>query len=56
MKPKKVRKRRKIKIIENGEEVDAGWEEFYDWQFPEEKQALKRMKILDIAQKWKKDV
>ena len=56
LKPKKVRKRRKIKIIENGEEVDAGWEEFYDWQFPEEKQAPKRMKILDIAQKWKKDV
>ncbi len=64
--PKKVKKRRRVRVInsETGEEVtqadqDSGWEEFYDYLFPEDEEALcgvkKGLKILEMAQKWKKE-
>jgi hypothetical protein len=39
--PKKVKKRRKIKVVnqETGEEVndtEGGWEEYYDYLFPDD--------------------
>jgi crooked neck len=59
--PKKVKKRRKLKVInqETGEEVneDAGWEEYYDYLFPDDQvgEQKKNLKILELAHKWKKE-
>lgn len=58
--PKKVKKRRRIKLAETnelGEEIveEGGWEEFYDYIFPEDKsEGPNFTKILSIASKWKK--
>jgi crooked neck len=43
----------------SGQEVagdeEAGWEEYYDYLFPEDQQAQKKsLKILELAHKWKK--
>lgn len=52
--PKRVKKWRKIKLVESTEtgeqEVteEGGWEEFYDFVFPEEQKSQK-LKILEIA-------
>ena len=46
--PKRVKKRRKVQA---GEEV--GWEEFFDYIFPEDKAQGKNLKILEMAHKWK---
>jgi len=59
--PKRVKKWRRIKLHETnelGEQTveEGGWEEFYDYIFPEDKvegQNLK--KILSLASKWKKE-
>lgn len=32
----------------------AGWEEFYDYMYPEEEAKAPSLKILEMAQKWKK--
>eukprot|EP00347_Sterkiella_histriomuscorum_P012460 403368491 len=59
--PKKVKKRRKVKVInqETGEEVndqEGGWEEYYDYLFPDDAMEQKKsLKILEMAHKWKKD-
>ena len=59
--PKRVKKRRKIKVVNQatGEEVndgEAGWEEYYDYLFPDDAQEQKKsLKILEMAHKWKKD-
>lgn len=52
--PKKVKRRKQI-----GAEVaeeDAGWEEYYDYVFPEDnndESQAKGLKILEMAHKWK---
>lgn len=57
--PKRIKKRRKVKVVnqETGEEVneDAGWEEYYDYLFPDDQEQKKNLKILELAHKWKKD-
>lgn len=59
--PKKVKKRRWIKVTEtndNGEEIveEGGWEEFYDYIFPEDKnEGHSFTKILSMASKWKNE-
>ncbi|CAH1790968.1 unnamed protein product [Owenia fusiformis] len=48
--PKKVKKRRKVQT-EDG--VDAGWEEYYDYIFPDEESAQPSLKLLAMAKQWK---
>ncbi|KAK3093532.1 hypothetical protein FSP39_016867 [Pinctada imbricata] len=48
--PQKVKKRRKVQT-EDGS--DAGWEEYYDYIFPDEEAAQPNLKLLAIAKKWK---
>ena len=49
--PDKIKKRRKL-YTEEGLEV--GWEEYYEYVFPDEKAVKPNMKILEMAHKWKK--
>ncbi|EFA85133.1 HAT repeat-containing protein [Heterostelium album PN500] len=49
--PKTVIKR---KIIKAPDGSDAGLEEYYDYIFPEEQTAQPNLKLLEMAQKWKK--
>ena len=58
--PKRVKKRRKIKIIYNTEqegdqnkEDEGGWEEFYDYIFPDDESQKRNLKIIEMAHKWK---
>ena len=67
--PKRVKKRRKVKMVsadqnkedEPGKEepekpTDEGWEEYYDYIFPEDEAASgagRNMKLLQMAAKWK---
>jgi crooked neck len=48
--PRRVTKRRKV-ITETGQE--AGWEEYYDYIFPDEEAAKPNLKLLEAARKWK---
>ncbi|KAL3874234.1 hypothetical protein ACJMK2_037277 [Sinanodonta woodiana] len=48
--PQKVKKRRKVQT-EDG--ADAGWEEYYDYIFPDEEAAQPNLKLLAMAKKWK---
>ena len=55
--PKRVKKRRKIQQDEDapGEENGAGgWEEFFDYIFPEDEGAKPNLKLLAMAKMWKK--
>ncbi len=56
--PKRVKKRRKMmqseENISEAQDEETGWEEFYELVFPEENKASK-MKILEIAERWKKE-
>ncbi|KAK2719496.1 protein crooked neck-like [Artemia franciscana] len=47
--PEKVKKRRKIQT-EDG--VDAGWEEYFDFIFPEDESAKPNLKLLQLARMW----
>lgn len=49
--PKKVVRRRKVHT-EDG--MDAGWEEYIDYVFPTEMPDQPHLKLLEMAQKWKK--
>ncbi|WAR18187.1 CRNL1-like protein [Mya arenaria] len=49
--PQKVKKRRKIQTDDGS---DAGWEEYYDYIFPDETAAQPNLKLLAMAKKWKK--
>jgi len=49
--PKRVKRKRQI-TGDDGEA--AGWEEFYDYIFPEEEAKKPSLKILEMAHKWKK--
>lgn len=67
--PKRVKKRRKVKIVsaeqnkaaeatenEPEKQSDEGWEEYYDYIFPEDEAASgagRNMKLLQMAAKWK---
>ena len=35
---------------------EGGWEEFFDYVFPEDAKDTQKLKILEIAKKWKKEV
>ena len=48
--PQRVKKRREI---DNGDGSTAGFEEYYDYIFPDDT-SVPNLKILDIAHKWKK--
>jgi len=48
--PKRVKKRRKIQTAEG---QDGGFEEYYDYIFPDTKGLRSGMKLLDAARKWK---
>lgn len=49
--PRRVKKRR-VRTDENGAEI--GWEEYFDYQFPEQEgSASSNLKILEMAAKWK---
>ena len=37
-------------------QLDAGWEEYYDYIFPDEAAAQPNLKLLALAKMWKKDV
>merc|ERR1712038_761457 len=50
--PKRIKKRRKIES--DDPEVDAGWEEYYDYIFPEDEGAKPNLKLLAMAKMWKK--
>jgi crooked neck len=59
--PKRVKKRRKVKVVDSAtgqdvtDEGDEGWEEYYDYVFPEDGPTgpVKNLKILQMAHKWK---
>lgn len=48
--PKKVKKRRKIQTDDG---TDAGWEEYFDYIFPDETENTVHLKFLEMAKKWK---
>ena len=48
--PKPVKKRRRV-VDDNGE--PAGWEEYYDYIFPDDETDRPNFKLLDIAHQWK---
>ncbi|CAG2175851.1 unnamed protein product [Oppiella nova] len=48
--PKKVKKRRKMQTNDGS---DAGWEEYYDYIFPTDEEALPHLRFLEMAKKWK---
>lgn len=48
--PRKFKKKRMMTGT-NGEGI--GWEEFYDYQFPDDSSKPANLKILEMAQKWK---
>ena len=49
--PRRVKKRRKIQS-EDG--TDQGWEEYFDYIFPEDEAAKPNLKLLAMAKMWKK--
>ena len=58
--PKRVKKRRKIKVIYNNQqdgdqnkEDEGGWEEYYDYIFPDDEDQKRGLKIIEMAHKWK---
>lgn len=49
--PRRIKKRQKI-ISESG--VEEGWEEIFDYIFPEDEMARPNLKLLAAAKNWKK--
>lgn len=49
--PRRIKKRRKIQS-EDG--TDQGWEEYFDYIFPEDEAAKPNLKLLAMAKMWKK--
>merc|ERR1719220_2359845 len=50
--PRRVKKRRKVQ----GEDgSDQGWEEYFDYIFPEDEAAKPNLKLLAMAKLWKKN-
>ncbi|CCD64143.1 Pre-mRNA-splicing factor Syf1/CRNKL1-like C-terminal HAT-repeats domain-containing protein [Caenorhabditis elegans] len=52
MMPRRVKKRRQIQT-EDG--VDAGWEEYFDYIFPQDQAAKGSFKLLEAAARWKRE-
>ena len=50
--PRVVKKRRQL---ETDTGADAGWEEYWDYIFPEDEVAKPNLKLLETAKKWKND-
>ncbi|XP_049849440.1 crooked neck-like protein 1 [Schistocerca gregaria] len=50
--PRRVKKRRQI-LTEDGQE--AGWEEYYDYIFPDREETKHKLKLLEAARKWKEE-
>jgi crooked neck len=48
--PRKVKKRRKI-VTDDG--TDAGWEEYFDYVFPDEEDSKPHLRLLEAARRWK---
>merc|ERR1711993_163807 len=56
--PKRVKKRRRIQEDEDAPGVAAdagGWEEYFDYIFPEDQGAKPNLKLLAMAKMWKKN-
>eukprot|EP00657_Telonema_sp_P-1_P008260 TRINITY_DN29089_c0_g1_i1.p1 TRINITY_DN29089_c0_g1~~TRINITY_DN29089_c0_g1_i1.p1 ORF type:complete len:105 (+),score=54.33 TRINITY_DN29089_c0_g1_i1:127-441(+) len=51
MQPKRILKKRPIQTADGSE---AGWEEYYEYIFPDEKGTAPNLKLLEMAQAWKK--
>eukprot|EP00095_Tigriopus_kingsejongensis_P011503 maker-scaffold56_size446035-snap-gene-3.29 protein:Tk11503 transcript:maker-scaffold56_size446035-snap-gene-3.29-mRNA-1 annotation:"protein crooked neck-like" len=50
--PRRVKKRRRIEPEEQG--ASGGWEEYFDYIFPEDESAKPNLKLLAMAKMWKK--
>ena len=50
--PRRIKKRRKVQS-EDG--TDHGWEEYFDYIFPEDEAAKPNLKLLAMAKLWKKN-
>ncbi|EDV19643.1 uncharacterized protein TRIADDRAFT_33203 [Trichoplax adhaerens] len=48
--PRKIKKRRKA---QNEDGTDGGWEEYYDYIFPDSEENMPNFKLLQMAKKWK---
>lgn len=48
--PSRVKKRRKVQSLEG---TDAGWEEYWDYVFPDTKSLRSGLQLMAAAQKWK---
>ncbi|KAK3745548.1 hypothetical protein QZH41_012464 [Actinostola sp. cb2023] len=48
--PRRVKKRRKVQANDGS---DAGWEEYYDYIFPDDEDSLPNFKLLQMARMWK---
>ena len=48
--PRRIKKKRPLRG-DDGE--DAGWEEYFDFIFPDEEKKAASLKILEMAHKWK---
>lgn len=49
--PKRIKKKRQIRTDDG---TEAGWEEYYEYVFPDERSGAPNLKILEMAHKWKK--
>merc|ERR1711981_1545640 len=49
--PKRIKKRRRVQITQEGE--SGGWEEYWDYIFPEEEEQKSSWKLLQLARAWK---
>ena len=50
MMPRKIKKRRKV---QSEETEDAGWEEYFDYIFPDDENNQPNLKLLQMAKMWK---
>jgi len=52
--PTKVKKRRLVQAEGEGDQAEGGWEEYYDYHFPDDEDKPMNLKILEMARMWKK--
>lgn len=51
--PRKIKMKRVVKDEETGREVEGVYEDYYDYQFPDDEKKVAGMRILETAMKWK---
>jgi crooked neck len=51
--PKKVKRQRRVRQYEEEEGQEGGWEEYLDYQFPDEEDQMKNSKLRKFAEAWK---